>query len=446
MKVNGKAVVFNEVTMIGNKKELIRPDALNGVDLSGVCLMYNHDMTRLPLARSPETMSLEIRSDGLYISAELPDTEEARAVYESCKRGDLRGMSFGFEVAEDEYQGDLRVIKKIKSLAEISITPFPAYKSTHLEARMNTTEYRNAFYKNILGHELTTTESAALKAARLEKRDAFTTADASVVPETTLDAIVKEARGRGDLIAHARAFNVPSKLSIPIATPSARAAWHEEGSAVTTEAATLTTVNFDGYELVKIFSLSLKAQKMSIPALESYLASELAESIFEAIDYAAINGTGTGEPKGILQAITWGNKNSVTATDTINYGDLVAAAALLKSGYSAGASWAMSNKTLYTQIFAALDGDSRPFYLADAQEATLRKILGMPVIIDDNIPDATILLGNFGRFLGYNLPSGILVETSRESGFRNGLIDIRGVAIADVKVLTPEAFVKITCN
>ena len=59
-----------------------------------------------------------------------------------------------------------------------------------------------------MGEYVKTTESAALKAARLEKRDAFTTADASVVPETTLNAIVKEARGRGDLRGMSFGFEV----------------------------------------------------------------------------------------------------------------------------------------------------------------------------------------------------------------------------------------------
>ena len=62
------------------------------------------------------------------------------------------------------------------------------------------------------------------------------------------------------------------------------------------------------------------------------------------------------------------------------------------------------------------------------------------MIIADNV----ILFGNFGQYLGYNLPNGIVIETSRESSFKSGLIDYRAIAIADCKPLVNEAFVKLT--
>ena len=53
------------------------------------------------------------------------------------------------------------------------------------------------------------------------------------------------------------------------------------------------------------------------------------------------------------------------------------------------------------------------------------------------------MLGNYGKYLGYNMPEGIVIETSRESSFRKGLIDYRALAIADCKPLVGEAFVKL---
>ena len=46
--------------------------------------------------------------------------------------------------------------------------------------------------------------------------------------------------------------------------------------------------------------------------------------------------------------------------------------------------------------------------------------------------------------MGYNMPEGITVETSRESSFKKGLIDYRAMAIADCKPIVSEAFVKLT--
>ena len=42
-----------------------------------------------------------------------------------------------------------------------------------------------------------------------------------------------------------------------------------------------------------------------------------------------------------------------------------------------------------------------------------------------------------------NIPQGVAVEVSRESGFTSGLIDYRALCIADGKPIVPGAFVKV---
>ena len=65
-----------------------------------------------------------------------------------------------------------------------------------------------------------------------------------------------------------------------------------------------------------------------------------------------------------------------------------------------------------------------------------------PVVLDDNIPAGTVLFGNF-RYYGVNVPEGVAMEVSRESGFTSGLIDFRALCIADGKPIVPGAFVKL---
>lgn len=72
-----------------------------------------------------------------------------------------------------------------------------------------------------------------------------------------------------------------------------------------------------------------------------------------------------------------------------------------------------------------------------------RRLFGYEVIVDDNIPAGTVLFGNF-KYYGVNIPEGVAVEVSRESGFTSGLIDFRALCIADGKPIVPAAFVRVT--
>ena len=89
------------------------------------------------------------------------------------------------------------------------------------------------------------------------------------------------------------------------------------------------------------------------------------------------------------------------------------------------------------------DNNKRPIFIADPKNESVGKILGFDIVIDDNIDDNVAYLGNYSKYLGYNMPMGISLESSRESSFKSGLIDYRAMAIADCKPLISEAFVKL---
>jgi len=315
-------------------------------------------------------------------------------------------------------------------------------------------EYRSAFFKHLLGKELTSVEEAAFKRAmdivKAERRaDQFNTVTsaAAVLPTTTLNEVISKARKMGGLLSVCRSFNLPTKIAVPVGTPATKASWHTEGQAVESEKNTVATVSFNGYEILKVFSISAAAKRMSIDAFESYIIDELNACVMECIADALVNGTGSGQGTG-LESITWtatgNNKNAVEYANgsTPDYADFVATMALLKRGYSQGAKWAMNNATLYTHVYGIVDSNGRPIFIADPKNESIGYILGREVVIDDNIADGDIYLGNF-NYMGYNLAEGIVIEVSRESSFRSGLIDYRALAIADCKPIVTEAFVKL---
>ena len=147
-RIVGKPIVYNSRTNIGGLfNEVIERGALDGCDLRDVRFLVNHDISKIPLARSRNnngnsTMQLRVTEEGLEIDVDL-DTEnnaEARALYSAVERGDVSGMSFMFGVDDEDWtevDTDLptRHIKKLSTVVEVSAVTFPAYEDTEINTR-----------------------------------------------------------------------------------------------------------------------------------------------------------------------------------------------------------------------------------------------------------------------------------------------------------------------
>lgn len=145
--ITGRPIVYNSRTDLGYFDEVIESGALDQADLTDVRFLVNHDVSKIPLARSRRnngnsTMQLTPDQNGLEIEVKL-DTEnnnEAKALKSAVQRGDISGMSFMFSIDDEEWE-DLesdhptRHIRKIGSVVEVSAVTFPAYESTEIYAR-----------------------------------------------------------------------------------------------------------------------------------------------------------------------------------------------------------------------------------------------------------------------------------------------------------------------
>ena len=145
--ITGRPIVYESVTDIGWFDEVIERGALDGANLNDVRFLVNHDISKIPLARSRRnngnsTMQLFVGYEGMDIKVVL-DTEnnaEARSLYSAVERGDITGMSFMFSVDDEEWDNlesehPTRRVKKIGSVVEVSAVTFPAYESTEIYAR-----------------------------------------------------------------------------------------------------------------------------------------------------------------------------------------------------------------------------------------------------------------------------------------------------------------------
>lgn len=145
--ITGRPIVYNSRTDIGYFDEIIEPGALDNADLRDVRFLVNHDVSKIPLARSRRnngnsTMTLNVDEEGMTIRVIL-DTEnnsEARALYSAVQRGDITGMSFMFGVSDEEWENldsdhPTRHIRAISVVVEVSAVTFPAYDATEINAR-----------------------------------------------------------------------------------------------------------------------------------------------------------------------------------------------------------------------------------------------------------------------------------------------------------------------
>lgn len=145
--VTGRPIVYENKTDIGPFDEVIAKGALDKANLKDVRFLVNHDISKVPLARSRNnnknsTMQLMPDENGLAIrvNLDIENNSDARNLYSAIKRGDISGMSFMFAV-DDEDWSDLktehptRTIKSISDVIEVSAVTFPAYESTEISVR-----------------------------------------------------------------------------------------------------------------------------------------------------------------------------------------------------------------------------------------------------------------------------------------------------------------------
>ncbi|MCA1786017.1 MAG: HK97 family phage prohead protease [Desulfobacteraceae bacterium] len=132
---SGYAARFNTRAKIGSFTEEIKPGAFDlGTDI--LCLLDHNPGAVLGRTKSG-TLNLRTDDQGLFFELDLPDTAAGRDVQELAKRGDLGGMSFGFNVPKngEVWEGSTRTLTKI-DLREISIiSAWPAYPETSVKVR-----------------------------------------------------------------------------------------------------------------------------------------------------------------------------------------------------------------------------------------------------------------------------------------------------------------------
>lgn len=218
--VSGYALKFNTPSKpLGNSDapftEVIAPNALDGVDLSNVFMLNDHDFTQVLASTKAGTLKLNVDSVGLHFVATLPDTTTANDVLANIKAGNVSDTSFGFVVADDGDQftedddGNVtRTINQVKSLFDVSICAVGAYDlgddavkvdtrsyTKYLESKKTEKRNKDMTEKTIINpaenkEETEVRDYEEYIRSRGEKRDLSSATAGAVIPNTIVTPIL----------------------------------------------------------------------------------------------------------------------------------------------------------------------------------------------------------------------------------------------------------------
>lgn len=139
-KITGYALKWNKLSeeMQGFREKFDKGAFSESISKNNVLAFWNHNRDVILGSTRAKTLSLTEDQKGLKFDIEMPDTTAANDLRKLIKRGDVKGVSFGFMSNVEEWDTDTepytRTIKKAE-LFEISPTHSPAYPQTWVSAR-----------------------------------------------------------------------------------------------------------------------------------------------------------------------------------------------------------------------------------------------------------------------------------------------------------------------
>lgn len=237
----------------------------------------------------------------------------------------------------------------------------PAQRASSI---LDTMEYRNAFAAYVrTGDE---SQFAALES----RADAtlITTDVGKIIPNTIMQEFIKDLKVYGNLYNRVRKLNVKGGVEFPIESLVPTVSWITETTVSDTQKAPelKTSVSF-GYHICEArIAQSLLSQVVTLDILESEIARLLAEAFVKEFDNIIINGTGSGQPTGILTdtRVAAAHKVAFTAAELADWTKWrTKLFAKIPLAYRGEGVLIMTAATWETYIMTMKDDNNRPLYV-----------------------------------------------------------------------------------
>lgn len=221
---------------------------------------------------------------------------------------------------------------------------------TKMKHQLDTVEYRNAFM------EFARTGTMAEEFRTV----AMTSGNSAVIPVTVLNQIVEKLESYGNILPLVSKMSYPAGVAIPTSELASPAVWTTDQDLATTgipvEGKTTGSITFAAYPLVKAIGLSFLARVQTLSAFEAAIANNVSAAMAKAMESAIINGTGAGQPKGILKETA---AKTVELSKVLAYNDIINVKKAIPAAYRTGAVIVMNEATFYA-FLSIVDKNGQP--------------------------------------------------------------------------------------
>lgn len=344
----------------------------------------NSEMNELK-TRSDESQDLaEVRAIGEQLEALKREKEEAEAKLAELDNEEVEEAK---EEAVEEVKEEKEERAVIPSGIELRNANVVASFGGNVDMENNNLEYRNAFMEFVLRGT----------AIPMELRDNTNTSDvASVIPTQLVNQIIEKFDNVGMILPLITKTSYAAGVEIPTSTVKPVASWVAEGAGSDRQKKSTGKIVFAYYKLRCEISMSMEVGTMALAAFEAKFVENVAKAMTYAIENAVINGTGAGQPKGILTE----SGVALETAGALAYGDLCAVEGELPVEYETGAKYCMNKKT-FAKVLAMTDQAGQPiarvnYGIGGAPERT---ILGRDVVISPYVADDKLFVYDFADYI-----------------------------------------------
>ena len=266
-----------------------------------------------------------------------------------------------------------------------TVASFGAVENNQKEG--NVMQYRNAFMEYVLRNKPIPTELRA---------DANTTTGdvATVIPEQLVAQIIEKFDNVGMILPLITRTSYAAGVAIPTSSVKPIATWVAEAAGSDRQKKVTGSITFTWNKLRCEISMSMEVGTMALAAFEAKFVENVAKAMTYAIEDAIINGSGSGQPKGIL------TEDGQTLSGKLSYDLLCQAEGVLPTEYEAGARWIMNKKT-FMKVMGMVDQQGQPIARVNygVNKANERTILGRDVVIAPYVADDKIVMFDLSDYI-----------------------------------------------